>query len=198
MMSGAFNLLKGLRANWYGQPGEASATNAAGDPPTNEEHPRDCLSPINSPLSDSFVQLKAGDAASDNELSASDLMEDRSPATDLGQIAPVSEPAVGRPIPGTEIEDTEGVNRGSGLGRERANSRISDASSREEDEDGPLDDYVQIDSSMHHGHVDMKVVKQGWMRKQVFHVVDGRPDWRRHFARWKQVCTATGRPRIMK
>jgi len=52
-----------------------------------------------------------------------------------------------------------------------------------EDADWELEDsYVQVEKED-----EAPVVKEGWLQKQSFHLIDGRPDWKRHFVRWKKV-----------
>jgi len=66
--------------------------------------------------------------------------------------------------------------------REEEEEGEGEEEGKEEDDD---DDFVRIEPDMHRGHVEVRVLKEGWLQKQSFRVVDGRPTIWRHFAFWK-------------
>ena len=56
-----------------------------------------------------------------------------------------------------------------------------------DDEDDEDDGFVRIEPEMHRGHVEVKVMREGWLKRQCLRVVNGQPSIWRHFAMWKKV-----------
>lgn len=209
MSSGGYDLkgaLEDLKANWYGasEDGQTAALQAQREPPRvkpeGEREVGTCAinSPLSESLSDSYVDVGLQDEA--------ELLGSNPPAatTEGAQLTASVSSTTGS---GSLLATVAGVIAATGksvaVAAAKSAGLCGDVSSGQKDrgeppekgkkeageeEEAPLqDEYVKVDSSMHQGHVNVRVIKQGWLKKQVFRVIDGRPNWRRHFVRWKQV-----------
>lgn len=81
-----------------------------------------------------------------------------------------------------------------GLETYLALSEEGSGGSREDEED----DFVRVEPEMHRGHVEVRVLKEGWLQKQCLRVVDGRPSMWRHFAFWKQRYFVLGSDGVLR
>ena len=110
----------------------------------------------------------------------------------LGDVVPPPPPAQHHPPPLTSSPYQEAGGDGQGElvspGDTLSDIELDEgeylAATAADDDD---DDFVRIEPEMHQGHVEVQVIKEGWLQKQCFRVVDGRPSIWRHFALWKKV-----------
>ena len=87
-------------------------------------------------------------------------------------------------LPGSGPRQEEVVSPGDSLSDAELDEAGLEGEGADDDDD---DDFVRIEPEMHQGHVEVRVIKEGWLQKQCFRVVDGRPSIWRHFALWKKV-----------